>query len=129
MPPTMRPLTTTSPRRTSFTPRAELVAPRSGPAGLGHDDAARGRGLRPHQLELTPHPLADQPRVGLVLALYELDRAGHRLELGRVEHGLDLRAVQADLPHAALEDLQRRVCERAGPAVGLLLVLLHVGVE
>ena len=69
------------------------------------------------------------PGVATFSPLANLIGPGHRLELGGVEHGLDLRPIQADLAHAALQDLQRRVREGARPAVRLLLVLLHVGVE
>src|SRR5262245_49129128 len=128
MPPVTSPPTSTSATSASFTGSRRRPGPPSAPGRLRRDGGAGGDGLRPDQLELALLPLADHARRRDVFALGELDRAGDRLELGGVEHRLDLRAVEADLGHAPLEDLERRVGERARPPVGLLLVLLDVRV-
>src|SRR3990167_1853746 len=125
----MSPAPTTSTSSVSFTPPTLARDPRgSGPGRLGDDGGAGGPALGPEDLELALLPLAHHAGGGDVLALGELDGAGDGLELRRIQHGLDLRAVEADLADALLEDLQRRVGEGAGPAVGLFLVLLHVGI-
>src|SRR3989304_5030254 len=128
MPPVIRPAPTMSTSSVSFTPPPFARQPSgSGPGRLGDDGSAGGPGLGPEDLELALLPLAHHAGRGNVLALGKPDGAGDGLELGRIQHGLDLRAVEAHLGHALLENLQRGVGEGAGPAVGLLLMLLHVG--
>src|SRR3989304_1197794 len=129
MPPPTGPVPTMSTSSVSFTPLPFGRLPSgSGPGRLGDDGGAGGPALGPEDLELALLPLPHHAGGGDVLALGELDGAGDGLELGRIQHGLDLRAVEAHLGHALLENLQRGIGEGAGPAVGLLLRLLHVGI-
>src|SRR3989304_5905606 len=114
----MSPAPTTSTSSVSFTPLTLARDPRgSGPGRLGDDGGAGGPGPGPHDLELPLLPLPHHAGGGDVLSPGELDGAGDGLELRRVQHGLDLRAVEAYLADALLEDLERGVGEGAGPAV------------
>src|SRR3990172_5801648 len=129
MPPVIRPAPTMSTSSVTFTPLPFGRLPSgSGPGRLGDDGGAGGPALGPEDLELALLPLAHHAGGGHVLALGKPDGAGDGLELGRIQHGLDVRAVEAHLGHALLENLQRGVGEGAGPAVGLLLMLLHVSI-
>src|SRR5262250_1909239 len=98
------------------------------PSGLGNDEL-RSRAIRgPDDFEVAADPLAHGAGE---LDLRSLE--AHRTENRRVLVGRDVLtdrlAVHADLLDRSLEDLQARPAVGAGPAVGLLLEALHVGIE
>src|SRR3989442_12505324 len=132
MPPVMKPETISSTQ--SLTERRALSrrgSPRGAsllPCGLG-DGQLRGRAIgRPHDLEVPADPLTD--RAGeLDLRALEADRTDDRRVLAGCDVFADRLAVHADLLDGRLEDLEPRPAVGAGPAIGLLLEALHVGVE
>src|SRR5215475_5874314 len=98
------------------------------PRGLRQDHLS-GRAVgRPHHLEVAADPLADGAGE-LDLRALEAQRAEDRGVLARGDVVADRLAVDADLLDGRLEDLQSGPAVGAGPAIGLLLELLHVGVE
>src|SRR2546427_4059173 len=132
MPPVMKPETISSTQSlTESRALSRRGSPRGArlfPCGLG-DGQLRGRAIgRPHDLEVAADPLTD--RAGeLDLRALEADRTDDRRVLAGRDVFADRLAVHADLLDGRLEDLEPRPAVGAGPAIGLLLEALHVGVE
>src|SRR4029450_1646140 len=98
------------------------------PRGLRHDHLS-GRAVgRPHHLEVTADPLAHGAGEQHLRAL-EAEGAEDRGVLVGGDVIADRLAVDADLLDGRLEDLQAGPAVGAGPAIRLLLELLHVRVE
>src|SRR2546428_10697112 len=132
MPPVMKPETISSTQslteRRALSRRGSPRGARLFPCGFG-DGELRGRAIgRPYDLEVAADPLTD--RAGeLDLRALESDRADDRRVLAGRDVFADRLAVHADLLDGRLEDLEPRPAVGAGPAIGLLLEALHVGVE
>src|SRR5688572_3500809 len=122
MPPVMRPPASSSAQEVRDTRSSCSL-----PSGLGGDQLGRGAIERPHHLEVVALPLAHCAGDGSVLAVIEADRAEDGLELVPGDHFAQLLAVQLGLRHGLLDDLQPGPAMAAGPALALLLVLLHMG--
>src|SRR5262245_49138072 len=116
-------------RRARSVGRGAKPPSESSKSRLGEERGRGGPIGRPDDLELTLLPLAHDAGRGDVLAVLEADLADDGVELGARDVLAQGLAVEPDLLHRLLEDLQPRPRMRAGPAVGLLLELRDVGVE
>src|SRR5436190_198022 len=116
MPPVIKPPASSSAHPLSDTLRPRrLRLERRGGAVLG-----------PDHLELAVLPLRDRARDRGVLAAVETNRPEDGLELALGDVVAQRLAVEPDLGHRLLQDLQPGPGVAAGPAVGLLAELLAV---